>query len=244
MFLFVVFCVLSFFGRPCVAAPKKQRIGKPEDWQWCAPQHTKSLKQRKAEESLGEHIESLYHKNKLSTQDSVSLLQKARNVGLDFKNPVHKCEPLRDDEEKPATGSIERNTNAARTLRRSMLKTSKVWGHLYWAKIPCKNRSSKEVEEIDFPFLLPHEWVSDYMQQAGAMEEAMPEPGSVQSQELARMRKAWGCPEGSMVPLGLHGDGVPVQGRMNQSTVNFFTVNLLCSEKHKAKRMPVCCTIP
>ena len=74
------------------------------------------------------------------------------------------------------------------------------------------------------------------MWQPGAIEEAMPEPGSVQSQELARMCKAWGCPEGSMVPLGIHGDGVPVQGRMNQSTVNFFTVNLLCSEKHKAKR--------
>ena len=241
MFLFVVFCVLSLFGRPCVAAPKKQRIGKPEDWQWCAPQHTKSLKQRKAEASLGEHIESLYHKNKLSAQDSVSLLQKARKVGLEFKNPVNKCQPLSDDEEKPATGSTKRNTNAARTLRRSMLKTSTVWGHLYWAKIPCKNRSNKQVEEIDCPFLLPHEWVSDYMYQAGAMEEAMPEPGSVQSQELARMCKAWGCPEGSMVPLGLHGDGVPVQGRMHQSTVNFFTVNLLCSEKHKAKRMPVCC---
>ena len=79
------------------------------------------------------------------------------------------------------------------------------------------------------------------MWQPGAIEEAMPEPGSVQSQELARMCKAWGCPEGSTVPLGIHGDGVPVQGRMNQSTVNFFTVILLCSEKHKAKRMPVCC---
>ena len=125
-------------------------------------------------------------KNKLSAQDSVSLLQKARKVGLEFKNPVKNCQPLSDDEEKPATGSTKRNTNAARTLRRSMLKNSTVWGHMYWAKIPCKNTSSKEVEEIDFPFLLPHEWVSDYMHQAGAIEEAMPEPGSVQREELAR----------------------------------------------------------
>ena len=184
MFLFVVFCGLSLFGRLCVAAPKKQRIGKPEDWQWCAPQHAKSLKQKKAEESLGEHIESLYHKNKLSAQESVSLLHKARKVGLDFKNPVNKCQPLSDEEEKPAAGSKKRDTNAARTLRRSMAKTSAVWGKLYWAKIPCKNRKNKEVEEIDFPFLLPHEWVSDYMWQPGAIEEAMPEPGSVQSHWL------------------------------------------------------------
>ena len=58
------------------------------------------------------------------------------------------------------------------------------------------------MEEIDLPFLLPHEWVSGYMHQAGAMEEAMPEPGSVQSQELARMCKAWDCPEKLHGPFG------------------------------------------
>ena len=37
-----------------------------------------------------------------------------------------------------------------------------------------------------------------------------------------------------MFPLGL-------QGRMNQSTSDFFTVNLPCSTKQHAKRMLVCC---
>ena len=37
--------------------------------------------------------------------------------------------------------------------------------------------------------------------------------------------------QAQMVLLGLHGDGVLLQGRMNQSTVNFITVNLLRTEK-------------
>ena len=44
-----------------------------------------------------------------------------------------------------------------------------------------------------------------------------------------------------MVPLGLHGDGVPVQGRMNQSTVDFMTVNLLASNAFQSKRVPITC---
>lgn len=30
-----------------------------------------------------------------------------------------------------------------------------------------------------------------------------------------------------LCPLGLHGDGVPVQGRMNQDSLDFFTINML-----------------
>ena len=35
---------------------------------------------------------------------------------------------------------------------------------------------------------------------------------------------------GALLPAGLFGDGVPVQGRMNQRTVDFWALNLL--QKH------------
>ena len=35
---------------------------------------------------------------------------------------------------------------------------------------------------------------------------------------------------GALLPAGLFGDGVPVQGRMNQSTVDLWALNLL--QKH------------
>eukprot|EP00439_Symbiodinium_sp_Y106_P080550 s218_g19.t1 len=84
------------------------------------------------------------------------------------------------------------------------------------------------------PFLLPHEWLADYFLQPAAVEEALPAAGSPLGQERERIEAAWrklGEPEEGrpMVPLGLHGDGMPVQGRMNQSTVDFMTVNLLAS---------------
>ena len=44
-----------------------------------------------------------------------------------------------------------------------------------------------------------------------------------------------------MVPLGMHGDGVPVQGRMNQSTCDFITINLPASNAFQAKRVPITC---
>ena len=96
--------------------------------------------------------------------------------------------------------------------------------------------------------LSSHEWLADYFLQPGAVEEALPPPGSPLGQELLRVEAAWkkrlGEPDEEgrpMVTLGLHGDGVPVQGRMNQSTVDFMTVNLLASNAFQSKRVPITC---
>ena len=87
-----------------LGAPKKQRIGKPEEWLWCESKPAKDEKQRKAEGELGEHLTQLYKKNRLSASESQDLLQKARNVGLEFKNPVKRCEKT-DFSEKPEEGA-------------------------------------------------------------------------------------------------------------------------------------------
>ena len=100
----------------------------------------------------------------------------------------------------------------------------------YWAEIPLKNPSNKEVASYKLPFLLPHEWVSDYLHQPGAFQEAQPEEGSYLDKECKRVCAAWHRQARSMVPLGLHGDGVSVQGRLQQSTVDFLTINLLASK--------------
>ena len=99
---------------------------------------------------------------------------------------------------------------------------------------------TKTIKPVWLPFHLPHEWLSSYLHQAGAKEEAMPEKGTYKSQKLAEMCDAWGEPANGMVPVGLHGDGVPVQGRMNQSTVDFWTLNLPCSATFQAQKVPIC----
>ena len=128
------------------------------------------------------------------------------------------------------------------------MRKNSTWPELYWATIPLKSGKTKEVKHEKMPFLLPHEWLADYFLQPGAVEEALPPPGSPLGQELLRVEAAWkkrlGEPDEEgrpMVPLGLHGDGVPVQGRMNQSTVDFMTVNLLASNAFQSKQVPITC---
>lgn len=111
----------------------------------------------------------------------------------------------------------------------------------YWAEIPFWKPKEKAIEPVWLPFLLPHEWLCTYLAQEGAVEEAMPEKATYKSQRLAEVCKAWGEPERGMVPLGLHGGGVPVQGRMNQSSVDFFTINLPCSTQFGSDRIPIVC---
>ena len=53
--------------------------------------------------------------------------------------------------------------------------------------------------------------------------------------------ESWGNKPGSMFPLGLFGDGVPIQGRMNQSTLDFFTLNLAGSPTFAQLRIPIVC---
>ena len=223
---------LTFFC--CAQAAKKRgREDEPEERLWYQVPLPKTAQQLQAEEELGEALRTLFERNKISASESMDIMKRARKCGLSFANPASKSLPK-------AEKSEERDTNAARTVKRFMDKR-KQWGNFYWALIPLWVPKKKQVEPGWLPFLLPHEWLSEYLQQPGAKEEAMPETGSYKSQKLAEMCEAWGNPAGSMVPLGLHGDGVPIQGRMNQSTLDVWCLNLPCSEKFQAERVPICC---
>ena len=106
------------------------------------------------------------------------------------------------------------------------------------ADIHMKNPKTKEVACGRLPFLLPHGWVAAYLQQPGAWEEGQPEVGSSLAKTVDEVWKRQPWP---MFPLGLHGDGVPVQGNLRRSTVDFLTSNLPGSQKYATKRVPVTC---
>ena len=69
----------------------------------------------------------------------------------------------------------------------------------------------------------------------------MPEEGTFVANRLAQACQCHKEPLGGMLPLGLHGDGVPVPGRMNQSSLDFWSVNLVASQKFGHIRIPICC---
>ena len=58
----------------------------------------------------------------------------------------------------------------------------------------------------------------------------MPEEGNGLTSSLVKACESYGEPMGNIFPLDLHGDGVPVPSRMNQSSLLFWTLNLLGSK--------------
>ena len=240
----VLLLVLSLFFKHVLAAPKKL---KPEERLLLHLQTKSKEHQSKAAKKLGSKLTQLYKKNKLAAEDVSQLLQAADDAGVEFSNPIpKKRKNMSDWTMEPENGSEPaegpRDKNAARTLDRFLRKNHN-WTDLYWAKVPMKSpaKKSTDVQDKWMPFLLPHDWLPNYLLQARAWQEGMPEEGTFLAREMAQACRAWGNPEGSMFPVGLHGDGVPVQGRMNQSTLDFWTVNLPGSPKFQALRIPICC---
>ena len=79
------------------------------------------------------------------------------------------------------------------------------------------------------------------LREENAWQEGMPVEGTFNCKILNEACASNGNPPMTMYPLGLHGDGVPVQGRMNQSTLDFWSMNLPCSPAFSAMRIPICC---
>lgn len=192
------------------------------------------LIKKKKEDIFGTSLMRLQNTNTLNSKESRKLMEQATEAGLDFKHPFQHSATQDEPEEGKAY------SNAARSFRRWQ-RQSQVWGELYWATIPVWNRKKKETETALIPFLLPHQVMSQYLALEGTWNEGMPAPGTFLYAELSKVCAAWKEPVQGMFPLAIHGDGVPVQGRTNQSTLDFLTFNLPGSLKKASVRIPICC---
>ena len=130
--------------------------------------------------------------------------------------------------------------NAARTLFRAYPPTP--WPKLYWAKIPMKNLKNQQMEERWHCFCLPHEWLATYLADPRAISEAQPAKGSkvwtALSQICSQLFGSNEWPAEGLVPIGFHGDGVPIQGTLRQESLDFLTINLPGSKLHRDLRVP------
>ena len=196
-------------------------------------------------DGFGSHLMSLAIKNIISATEASSLINKGRRAGLKIKGPFQPAEgnhrkrkifgfEEKNDKKEPGDGT------SSRALTRWLARQNN-WTALYWADIPFWNPSTKKRIVFSHPFLLPHEWLDMYLLQAGAFQEGQPEEGSFFHKELKKGCRAWGQPGEGMFPLGLHGDGVPYQGRMNQSTLDYVTINFPGSKLLSHKRFLVTC---
>ena len=157
--LLIIFYLLWSHG---LGAPKKF---KPEERLLLDLKRKNPEAKVKAGAKLGNKLTQLYKKNKLSAEDVSQLLQTADEAGLDFKNPIRKKRPFEPEKAtEPEEGT--RDKNAAGSMDRFLRKNHE-WNDLYWAQIPMKNpkRKNDNLEEKWMPFLLPHEWLSNYLLQ-------------------------------------------------------------------------------
>ena len=163
----------------------------------------------------------LFLQNKLSGRESKEVIQAATGAGaqghhLNLK-PGHK--------------------NAHRDLMRSMIKDS-LWPELYWAQIRIKDHKKGSIKHCWHPFLLPHEWLAQYCALPQAAEDLKPVTGSRYAQHIASTAKELGKPETGFIPVALHGDGVPIQGTLNEQSLDCFTINLPTSCENSTVRVP------
>ena len=97
---------------------------------------------------------------------------------------------------------------------------------MYWATIPIKDPKTLEESWEWHCFLLPHEWVAKIGERPGFAEACKATVGTkLHSTFLIQCLQA-GLPAEGTVPLGLHGDAVPVLGTIRKQSLDFITVNL------------------
>ena len=151
-------------------------------------------------------------------------------------------EDFKLSQEAGARGSEDLlNTKPGKHSKRDLLNTclrDNEWPGLYWGQIPLMDLQTKGTKMTWVPFLWPHEWLPLYVKQKGAtadLEVDEPELLSRLNSTASDLQVPF------LVPLGLHGDGVPIGGNMTPDSLECFNLNMISSSKHSHLRIPFVC---
>ncbi len=130
--------------------------------------------------------------------------------------------------------------NSCRDLLRRLLKRT-AWPALYFAPIPTWDPKANQERVVQLPFLLPHELLAFILQCHGALPKLLAKRTA--TPELFRQAEAvareLGTTSASLVPLGLHGDGVPFNSPRVRS-LEFFAMNFpALQQEGPALRLPL-----
>ena len=164
----------------------------------------------------------LFLQNKLSGQDAKEMIDAAASAGAAGHD---------------STPANKWQQNANRALLRHFSKGSS-WPGLYWAQISTLNKKTNKSHKVWHPFLLPHEWLSSYCHDPLAWQDLEPAANSRYATKAAEVAQQMGLPVTGIVPLGLHGDGVPIQGTLNEQTLDTVCVNMPTSKQNSSLRVP------
>ena len=109
--------------------------------------------------------------------------------------------------------------NMCRDLLRTLLQGCS-WPEPYWAQVLVRDKGSGTDTLVDFPVLLPHEFF-DNLVKANKEKLELFKASVDHAPELLPLVQefafAFGVDAAKVIPLGLHGDGVPFAAKMTDS---------------------------
>ena len=118
-----------------------------------------------------------------------------------------------------AAGGGQHPKNAHRDLMRAMLKGA-VPPDPYFASVPVHCKQTNQRQLADMAFMLPHEVLCQLVEKNGSCRDFQPVEGHL-LEEVRRWATTMGVPADVVIPLGLHGDGVPFAAKMRDSLEQF-----------------------
>ena len=153
-------------------------------------------------------IANLFLSNKLSAVESHAIAHSATASGATSVEDIAKC-----GAEGMQPGNLRRD------ILRKLLKDCQ-WPSVYWAPVRVKDPENDQSEVIDFPFLLPHEFLNEILQHDPSRLGQFV-PSSTRCPELCKRITEFavrmGVPPDMVCAIGLHGDGVPFKAKMSDS---------------------------
>ena len=129
--------------------------------------------------------------------------------------------------------STKGGAHAKRDLTHKLLKEN-AWPGLYWAEIPVADLKTGKQKNQWVPFLLPHEWLPLYTRWPEAWEDLRCGEEDPLRRRLLPVAKQLKADPDKLVALGLHGDGVPIGGTLNEDSLDVFNLNLITSKNTAA----------
>ena len=130
----------------------------------------------------------------------------------------------------------KQDSHSSRNLKRKFLKTAQ-WPDKYWAKCRVLNKKTHAVEEQWVAFILPHEYIAKLVKYGDLdvlLNTSRLDP--ISSAHLQYCEGEAGC---KLVPIGLWGDGVPVNWDRTES-VDTLAMNFPGQDgEFKTLRLPI-----
>jgi hypothetical protein len=152
------------------------------------------------------YISELFMENSVPGTTTQKIFQKASGAGAQGSEDLAKC-----------GASGKRKGNAHRDLMRGIMRGC-TFPSEYWAYVPILNKATQEVEEVPLPALLPHEVLAHFLENDETLLEIWAAtPGHAIFGHVHRWCAKMEVDLQKMIPLGIHGDGVPFAAKMRDS---------------------------